>query len=36
MVYFYFADRAEFESAVFEDWEGSTGDFYILEIDKGE
>jgi hypothetical protein len=36
MVYYYFADEAEFLSAFTEGWDGSTGDFYILAIDKGE
>ena len=36
MVYFYFADDAEFESAFTEGWDGSTGDFYILAVDRGE
>lgn len=35
MVYFYFADEAEFDSAFTEGWDGSTGDFHILSIDRG-
>ena len=36
MVYYYFRDEAEFLSAFTEDWDGSTGDFYILAIEMGE
>lgn len=36
MVYYYFRDEAEFMSAFTEGWDGSTGDFHILAIDRGE